>query len=204
MQPLGRSSRFLRALIFKTGQTTSYATGDDGTYQVGENHNYEVLTTGQYSGTTSIVLNGKTEVKSNACVMDHASGLMWARTISASVGPTSNGLLPWTTNGNGEGIFTYAAAANAALFAGYGNDPDPLKNWRVPTDLELLSIRDMEATTASPNAIAFPVWGTSFWSCTTVPTNTANAQFHSFLHGAANAFGKTNTALVALVRGPLL
>ncbi len=120
MDNFGTSERLRRALILKTGQTTSYVTGDDGDLEIGEPHRYYVLSTGQYSGTTNITINAKTDAHSNACVLDEATGLMWSRTLSASVGPTSNGLLPWTTNGSGEGIFTYAAAANAASLAGYG------------------------------------------------------------------------------------
>lgn len=198
MQPLGRSTYHRKALIFKTGQITSYVAGDDGAYEVGENHNYEALTTGQYSGTTSIVLNGKTDAKINVCVMDHASGLMWSRYVSGSVGPTSNGLLPWTTNGSGEGIFAYVAAANAAAFAGH-------TDWRVPNIFELYAQCDLEPPNGLPNATAFP----GQWLNVASSTSLANSASTNYLYVAfgtgtiANA-AKTSTTSCVLVRGPLL
>lgn len=198
MQPLGRSTYHRKALIFKTGQATSYVAGDDGAYEVGENHNYEALTAGQYSGTTSIVLNGKTEVKSNECVIDHACGLMWARTPSASVGPTSNGLLPWTTNGNGEGVFTYAAATNAAALAGY-------TDWRIPNVLELLTLIDYEAPSGYPLPSIFPYLtdNNNYWTSTTGPNATTGAMYILWLGGLISRLDKASTGKVLLVRGPL-
>ena len=105
---------FGRNRMLKTGQTTVYVAGDDGTYQAGDAKRYSVLTAGQYAGTTNITLNGKTDSHSNNVVRDLNTGLMWSRYALASVGPNSNGTLPWTTNANGEGIFAYCAAANAA------------------------------------------------------------------------------------------
>ncbi len=206
MMPLALSRRVRRALVLATGQTTSYGSGtgvDDGALEIGERHRYTVLTTGQYSGTVNITLNGKTDVHSNACVMDDATGLMWTRTVSASVGPTSNGLLPWTTNANGEGIFTYAAAANAALLAGHGNDPDPLKNWRIPFDTELLEMRNMEQPTGAPGA-EFPTIAGNYWSSTTRPDATTFANIVLFGAGYCAPTLKTSAAYSCwLVRGPL-
>jgi hypothetical protein len=206
MQTIGNPRILRRALTLKTGQTTSYATGDDGDLEIGENHNYEILTTGQYSGTTNIVLGTvpKTDIHSNACVKDWSTGLMWTRTVSASVGPTSNGLLPFTPNANGESIFAYAVAANLALLAGYGNDPDPKKNWRVPTIKELQMLEDYEAPLAVPDATAFPVgWVITAWSSTTRPDNTANAFFVTFTNGSSATQTKITTFQTTLVRGPL-
>jgi len=202
MQKLAVSNKIRRALVFKTGQITSYVTGDDGNYQVGESHNYEVLTTGQHSGTTNITLNGKTEVKSNACVLDRASGLMWARTISASVGPASNGLLPYTSAT--ESIFLYAAAANAALYAGYGNDPDPLKNWRVPTIFELYMQCNLEPPNGLPDATAFPAQWLNVASSTSLSNApTTNYLYVAFGTGVVSNTAKTGTLSCPLVRGPL-
>ncbi len=191
------------ALLLKTGQTTSYGSGagvDDGALEVGESKSYTVLTTGQFSGTTNIVVNGKTDAHSNACVWDKRAKLMWSRTVSASVGPTSTGALPWTTTGSGgtaEGIFPYAAAANAAALAGY-------TDWRIPNDVELQSLRDMEVTNANPDATAFPTgWTGTVWSSTTQPSNTVNAMATLFTSGANSNLAKTSANFCALVRGPL-
>ncbi len=140
-----------KARLLKTGQVTSYGSGsgvDDGALKKGIARAYLVLTTGRFAGTTTITLNAKNDVHSNNCVLDKKTGLMWSRYASASVGPLSDGKLPWTTAA-GEGIFDYTAAASAALLAGYAD-------WRVPNWYELMSIADFEAPTSLPNASAFP------------------------------------------------
>ncbi len=201
--PLGTSRIIKRALLLKTGQTTSYGSGagvDDGAYEIGVTKSYTVLTDGQYSGSTNITINSKTDAHGNACVIDNNTGLMWSRTKSGSVGPTSVGSLPWTTTGSGstaEGIFPYVAAANAAALAGYSD-------WRIPNGYELLSLVDIEAASGVPDTTAFPVWAASnTWSSTTQPNVTTNAFQVSFLTGGMGGNAKTNNFLCALVRGPI-
>jgi len=204
MENIATSKRIRRGLLLKTGQTTSYGSGtgvDDGALQKGVDHRYTVLTAGQYSGTTNITINSKTDTHSNACVFDETTGLMWSRTISASVGPTSNGLLPWTTTGSGgtaEGIFPYVAVANAASLSGW-------TDWRIPNRVELVTMLDMEATTAQPDSTAFPSIASALniWSATTQPSNTANGINVNTQTGASNTNAKTNTGPAWLVRGPL-
>jgi hypothetical protein len=191
--------RRLSALLLKTGQTTSYGSGtgvDDGAYQKGVAKSYTILTAGQYAGTTNITLNGKTDAHSNECVLDNNTGLMWSRYVAGSVGPSSNGTLPWTTNANGEGIFTYAAAANAAGLAGYSD-------WRVPKDLDLASIRDMEAASGIPDATAFSSFpgNNNIFTATTCPSLTTYAMNYYSLQGVINAVVKTAACYLILVRG---
>lgn len=199
MKTIGQAFRRL-AYLLKTGQTTSYGSGsgvDDGAYEIGIAKRYTVLTTGQYSGSTNITVNGKTDAHSNACVEDVETRLMWSRTVSASVGPTSTGALPWTTTGSGgtaEGIFPYVAAANAAALAGYSD-------WRIPNDVELQSLREMEAPNANPDATAFPTgWTGTVWSSTTQPSNTVNAMATLFTSGANSNLVKTGANFCALCR----
>src|SRR3990167_10979170 len=100
----GTYSKNKRGLLLKTGQTTSYGSGDgvdDGGLEKGLSKSYSVLTAGQYAGTTDITINSKTDEHSNNCVVDLNTRLMWSRYVSASVGPASDGLLPWTTTGSG-------------------------------------------------------------------------------------------------------
>jgi hypothetical protein len=139
------------SLLLKTLQTTKYVNGDDGDLQVGAARSFTVLDTGQYSGTTTISLAGATENHTNNCVQDNVTGLMWSKSYGDAVGVDYGKgrtyYFPWETDGNGIGIFPYVAAANAALLAGYGNDPNPLLNWRIPDVNELYSIINHETHT---------------------------------------------------------
>ena len=185
------------AKVLATGQTTSYAANDDGDLEKGIPHSYTVLTTGQYSGTTNITLGNKTESHSNECVLDNATGLMWSRTVSASVGPNSNGTLPWTVNGSGEGIFEYAAAANAASLSGY-------TDWRVPNMLELASLLKMEQPSAIPDSTAFPSWPLTLWTTTSRANSaTTYAMYIGFQTSECYFSLKTTTIRCVLVRGPV-
>jgi hypothetical protein len=195
IQPLGTGHRN-KPLLLATGQLTQYGGMlDDGYYKKGVVKAYTVLNTGQYSGTVNITLNGKTDVHSNNCVVDNNTGLMWSRYMSASVGPASNGLIPWTTNANGEGIFAFCAAANAASLGGY-------TDWRVPNLFELLSLIDHEATTSAPDSTAFPTWSIGvFWSSTTRTSLTTAALYVNYGPGYVVGEVKTSAYYCALVRG---
>lgn len=185
------------ALLLKTGQTTQYGGyKDDGYFEKGLSKRYTVLTTGQYSGTTSITLSDKTDLISNNCVYDRRTKLMWSRYPSDGLGPGGAGKLPWETNVDGEGIFTFAAAANAALLGGYGD-------WRISNDIELINLRDMEQPTAVPDATAFPGWPVSdyYWSSTTLPGGTDYAMIVYFSRGDVGYGDKTNNYFFTLVRG---
>lgn len=194
--------RFPITPILATGQTTSYGSGaglDDGALRKGAAKSYTILTAGQYSGTTNITINSKTDVHTNECVLDKNTGLMWSRRLSASVGPASNGLISWTTNAGGEGVFTYCTAANTAGLAGHSD-------WRVPNVYELVSLADYEAGTGVPDATAFPSWTTStVFSSTTVPIVTTRAFGVTYSSGSVVADSaiatKTVTNYCALVRG---
>lgn len=190
-----------RGYLLSTGQTTSYGSGagvDDGALQKGIVKAYTILTTGQYSGTTNITINSKTDAHSNNCVMDNNTGLMWSRYASASVGPASDGKLPWTTTGSGgtvEGIFPYCAAANAAGLGGYSD-------WRVPNIMEIMSLADSEAPTGQPNSTAFPsLPNLNLWSSTTQPNSTTSASYWIVNNGISANNGKTTNLGFFLVRG---
>jgi len=195
MSEIGESRK--KGGLLKTDQTTQYGGyEDDGFFEKGLSKLYTVLTTGPYAGTTNITLNAKTDAHSNNCVYDRRTKLMWSRYAASSVGPLSGGKLPWTTNVNGEGIFTFVAAANAALLAGYSD-------WRVPNDLEVLSLRNMEQPDASPDGVAFPGWPITdeFWSSTTMPSTITSANRIYFLSGRCLGDAKTANFFLALVRG---
>jgi Protein of unknown function (DUF1566) len=157
---------------------------------------YEILATGKYAGITDISLAGKIDHHTTACVLDKKTGLTWSRVVAASVGPQSNGKLPWTSNENGESVFTFAEAANKAKLGGH-------TDWRVPTSQELYSLAEFKSTDAYPNTDAFPQWPKDdwCWSSTTLPYNTSYAMFVHFVNGNITYHYKVYTYYVALVRG---
>lgn len=185
------------SLLLKTGQITKYVNGDDGDLEFGVAKSYTVLDTGQYSGTTNITLHGHTETKSNNCVRDNVTGLTWSKNQSASLGYFDGkgytGGLPWTTNGDGEGIFTYVAAANAASFAGNAD-------WRIPNFTELASLVDYE--TGLFDAVAFDSYYGDIW-CSTPGKEIAYAHYYPRLlsNGWTQALKTNGIINVLLVRG---
>ena len=187
-----------RGRTLATGQTTPYSSElDDGHYEKGLAKSYTVYTTGQYNGACVFLLNGKTETQSHNCVLDNNTGLMWARYTSAqsaSLGPGSDGKMAWTDAA--DDIFQYAAAANVAELGGYDD-------WRIPNDLELKNLCNMEAPNALPDSTAFPGWSaaTYYWSSTTRPSSTSYAMCVGFYCGGVYPDTKAPTYFASLVRG---
>jgi hypothetical protein len=93
-------------------------------------------------------------------------------------------------------VYAYCGAANAASFGGY-------TDWRNPSDVELQSLKDMEALTAVPDAVAFPNWSTDYiFSSTTRPSSTANAMEVDYGAGGEVTVTKATVyAFCELVRG---
>ena len=202
----GGSAAVSTHLVLLTGQQTDYTpggftAGDDGYEQQGQARDYTAKTTGQYSGTTNITVNSKTEVKSNACVQDNQTGLMWARDVSATVGAADDGALPWDDGGVGtESAFVYVDQANSANFAGH-ND------WRLPSSHEIQTIVDFE--TSVPNSTYWSTWGTSqvVWTSTTYDSSHGSALALTAVTTIGAYLSSSNKSLTArnvlLVRGPI-
>jgi len=179
--------------LINTGQTVSYFPGDDGDTQRGVVLAYQVLTTGQYSGTTNIVVNGKTNIHTNNVVVDDNTLLMWSRETSNSIGPANDGLIYWKDPINSDDIFAYRDQANANLLGGH-ND------WLIPNVIELVGLGRLNSPFASPDPIAFPIWGSKVWSSTSRPNATTQAHQVWFTNGGYSPENKetlvNNCALV--------
>jgi len=94
-----------------------------------------------------------------------------------------------------QSIYTYVAAMNTASHAGY-------TDWRIPSDMELAVLRDIEAPNALPNATAFPSFPASYvWSSTTHPPNISNAMSVYFYYGNVSYNVKTSVFCGAFLRG---
>lgn len=186
---------------FKTGEVivVSGSVGNDGVYNV---------STGNVAGTIrtteATILGGagpsisiaKREALSNNCVLDQNTALMWARYSSAEnavMGTGGDGKMPWT--GQLYDIFQWCAAANTASLGGY-------TDWRIPHDMELASLRNMEAPSAIPDATAFPSWSTGdYFSSTTRPSGIGSVMYVDFLEGLVYRIAKTTTLFAVLTRG---
>lgn len=93
--------------------------------------------------------------------------------------------------------FSYCAGVNTAGIGGH-------TDWRIPNDTELMSLRNMEAPTAIPDAVAFPTWSlVTMWTSTTTPSTTTLAMAINFQTASNSGIDKTSTIRLCptLVRG---
>ncbi len=188
--------------IFKTGDVIVFTGSglNDGVYNVSTGNVAGTLRTTEatlFEAASATVNIAKREALSNNVVLDRQTGLTWPRYTSAEntkMGAASDGKMPWT--GQLYDIFQWAAAANVAELGGYSD-------WRIPNDIELLNLRNMEAPTAAPDSTAFPGWPTLvyMWSSTSVPNSAAKAVSVIFGGGTTNFYTKSNVYYTALVRG---
>jgi hypothetical protein len=174
---------------------------NDGTYTVATGNvaakivTTEALADEAAGGAVSIA---KREAKSNNCVVDNNTGLMWLRDPSnypAKMGVASDGKMEWT--GVAYDIFAYCAACNAASVGGY-------TDWRVPNYFQYMTLIDMEAPTPYPDATAFPQWPTGagyLYTSTTTPRSITAALVINPLEGFSANSTKSGKTIVALVRG---
>lgn len=168
--------------------------GDDGELQRGVALDHTLNSTGQYSGTTNVTVNGKTHAHSNATVSDNNANLMYLNTVPGAVGPANDGKLYWTDATNGETIWAYKDAANAASVAGH-ND------WVVANVRELQNLASYDS--ALPDATNFPAMTTDILISSTERQNsTTNYVYRRFLNGGFESAGNktVTTGFHILVR----
>jgi len=116
------------ALIWKTGQTTSYATGDDGNMQMGvswPNQRFTVLFCNA-SGPCPNQLSDCDDEFENDVVTDNLTGLMWKK--AASVYDSDLGVWTWEK-------YNWLTALGVGPVCGY-------TDWRLANRKELLSLVD--------------------------------------------------------------
>jgi len=189
--------------MFKTGEVivVSGSGLNDGVYNVSTGNVAGTIRTTEptvLEGAGPAVSIAKREAHSNNCVTDDNTCLMWSRYTSAeyaTMGSLGTGEMEWT--GFLYDIFQYCAAANAASLGGYAD-------WRIPNDIELANLRNMEVADARPDAVAFPSWPADYvWSATTRPNLTGNAMDVTFSNGSVYTHSKATGRFAALVRGGL-
>ncbi len=178
------------------------STSNDGTYTVATGNVAAKIVVTEAIGDEAAggaVSIAKRESKSNNCVVDNNTGLMWLRDPSnypAKMGAASNGKMEWT--GVAYDIFQYCAAVNAASVGGY-------TDWRVADLFELWGLVQLNVSREIPDATAFPNWPINAFihSSNTNPDDAAKAL--EILHSASTTLGgtqaKTTALYVALVRG---
>lgn len=190
----------------KSGQTsdvtpagsTSKDSGGNAIAGIGDSRSFVKLTTGQYSGTTTVTVNAKNDAHTNAVVQDRMTGLMWQSEETPAIYGAGADHLHWDDQVDFEHIFEYCAQANLAELSGYSD-------WRVPNQIELLSITSGYPNSGHPDSTYWPtISGELYlWTGDTVNNAIANAKFFFFAEGQCNGAPKTTTTTVTclLVRG---
>jgi hypothetical protein len=192
--------------LFKTGDiiVVTGSTSNDGTYTVATGNVAAKIVTAEAvadeaaGGAVSIA---KRESKSNNCVVDLNTGLMWLRDPSnypAKMGVASDGKMIWT--GNIYDIFAYCAACNAAAVGGY-------TDWRVPNINEFRGLLTVEptGTIRGVDPVAFanhPTTTPYYHSSTAMPANPTGYALGVYGgHTSIPITTKVTAYYVMLVRG---
>ncbi len=184
--------------IFKTGDiiVISGSGSNNGVYTIATGNVAAAIVVSEAlvdEAAGAAVSIAKRETKSNNCVQDLRTGLMWSRYLSnaGKMGAASDGLMPWT--GSPYDIFAYAAAANAAALGGFSD-------WRIPNMMELASLIDWSTDTA--DTTIFPNWNIGWiWTSHTHIYDASQAGRIYFTSVNFSIIAKTSTYWTALVRG---
>ncbi|MFT5127033.1 MAG: hypothetical protein ACI8W8_000633 [Rhodothermales bacterium] len=164
-----------RAIVGKTGQTTSYATGDDGD-----------LEPGLAPPSPRFTDNG------DGTVTDNLTNLIWLKDVRAS-----SNIFTWDS--------CVIFSNNLANGEQGLSDGSSAGDWRFPTVKEMRSLIDLgNASPSLPSGHPFTNVGstTRYWSSTTYAANTTSSAWDvSVGEGRVRAISKTNARPVWPVRG---
>jgi len=127
----------------KTGQTVSYVSGDDGDLEKG------------WSVASRFI---EQNLSGDDVVIDQATGLMWAKSASATI------------NNSGSGDPNWAHAIAYPLDKTFGGFSD----WRIPNIIELISILNYGAS-SGVYSVFTGLTGKVYWSSTTSTTDSGAA-----------------------------
>lgn len=162
------------AQLLKTGQTTSYGAGSDGALQAGVARNY--------------VDNG------DGTITDTRTGLMWEKKSDDGTIHDKDNTYAWSTAGtlaDGPVFTTFLATLNAGGgFAGY-------MDWRLPNELELLSLQNYENSSPSVSA----AFNTSCAGGCTVLTCSCTSALFGYWSSTSRAINGTHAWVVGYSEG---
>ena len=130
-------------------------------------------------------------------ITDTSTGLVWDKCSRGQV--WNNTTPPGTCTGAASphdwaAALAEATAANSASHRGHAD-------WRLPNRTELESLVKIDASAPAIDGTVFPATATAwYWTSTTYAPNPAYAWCVYFNNGGTNAYLKTNTNHVRLVR----
>jgi hypothetical protein len=172
----------------KSGQMTSYNVGDDGNAQLGVARNF--------TGPTAHPL-----FTSDYTTTDNATGLVWKTCSQGLSGATcaSDTAVTLTWDNASADATNGCTALNST---NSGNGYAGIKNWRVPTRIELSTLTDSGKTTSPTiNVTAFPATVVGGYWSSAYAQFTTYAWYVNFLDGSVNTGNKTSAYYVRCVFG---
>ena len=161
------------AMMYKTGQTTSYATGDDGDLQKG----------------TAWPQAARFNDNDNGTVTDNLTGLIWLKRANCF------GAVSWTT---ALSVANSLASGSCGLA-----DGSSAGNWRLPNVRELASLMSVALYGSVNFSDTHPFTGipdNHYWSSTTLTVDTSSAFAVGVHYGYVGTNAKTYTFYVWPVR----
>lgn len=169
----------------KTAQNIPYATGDDGDLQIG-------IPFDSFSPTSSPAYPNDFISK------DRVTGLIWKSCSEGQTGQTCAGGTLQSIN-----LDTSISSCESLNVANSSQGFAGLKNWRLPTMKELLTLNDASKSSLTINTTAFPNSANfAYWSITIYPTNLGFGWYLDLSTGNTYATFRTNLYHARCVSSP--